>query len=87
MSKIEIIKEELSNDNELFDNMLFIDLKKVFVNGTGIIKIDKNYITIDDKLIVENKMGSLDVHGIERIENIKNINGPQTALMILKIKN
>ena len=65
----------------LTDKLLCIDSRKIFVEGKGIIKINDDYLTIDDKLVVDIEVEPQDIDYINTIDNIKNING------IHKIKN
>ena len=76
MNKIKQLKiTEKEKRNFLNDKLLCIDSRKIYVEGNGTIKINDDYLTIDDKLIVDIEIEPLDTYHINTINNIKNING------------
>ena len=62
--KLEIT--ELERSDFLNDKLICIDSRKIYVEGNGTIKINDDYLTIDDKLVVDKK---------ESCAILKNFNG------------
>ena len=76
MNKIKQLKiTEQEKRNFLNDKLLCIDSRKIYVKGNGTIKINDDYLTIDDKLVVDIEVEPLDNECINSINKIKNING------------
>ena len=76
MNKIKQLKiTEQEKRNFLNDKLLCIDSRKIYVKGNGTIKINDDYLTIDDKLVVDIEVEPLDNERINSINKIKNING------------
>lgn len=86
MSIVKILNDDYLNkdnyvyQNEWYNNKQFcIDSRKVFIEGTGKIRISEKYLVIDNKLIVDIETESQDTYNINAIDNIKNINGIHDA--------
>lgn len=76
MSKIKKIEmTELEKRGFFNDKLICIDTRKIYVEGNGIIKINDDYLTIDDKLIIDVETESQDIEYINTIDKIQNING------------
>ena len=76
MSKIKQLEiTELEKRDFLNDKLICIDSRKIYVEGNGTIKINDDYLIIDDKLVVDIKVEPQDIEHINNIDNIKNING------------
>ena len=76
MSKIKKLEiTELEKRDFLNDKLICLDSQKIYVEGNRIIKINDDYLTIDDKLVVDIEREPQDIDHINNIDNIKNING------------
>lgn len=73
IKQLEITEQE--KINFLTDKLLCIDSRKIYVEGNGTIKINDDYLTIDDKLVVDIEVEPQDTYYINTIDNIINING------------
>ena len=73
IKQLEMTEQEKMNF--FTDKLLCIDSRKIYVEGNGTIKINDDYLTIDDKLVVDIKVEAQDIDYINTIDIIKNING------------
>ena len=66
--KLEITEPE--KRDFLNDKLICIDSRIIYVEGNGTIKINDDYLTIDDKLVVDIEVEPQDIEHINTIDNI-----------------